>query len=146
MIPSHTPDGYLPPGVYRATLAEIEVAFGKSSERRRKLFAGLVKAVTNLFEAGAKRVYVGGSFVSNRASPNDVDGCWGPLDEMDLSKLDFAFLDSKYGRKEMKRKYGVDFFIETNREADSGLPFREFFQMSKEGSNRGIVLIERRKQ
>ena len=35
MIPPFEDSGYLPPGIHRATLAEIEKRFGQSSELRR---------------------------------------------------------------------------------------------------------------
>lgn len=35
MIPPHNESGFLPPGVHPATLAEVEVRFGRQSELRR---------------------------------------------------------------------------------------------------------------
>ena len=55
-----------------------------------------------------------------------------------LKKLDPVFLGS---RKAMKEQYGLDFFISNIAEAESGLPFPEFFQVNREGEPKGIVVI-----
>ena len=36
MIPDFNDDGYLPPGIYRATLEEIAARFGQESELARR--------------------------------------------------------------------------------------------------------------
>ena len=40
------------------------------------LFSGLMKALINLAEAGVKKVYIDGSFVTDKDYPKDIDGCW----------------------------------------------------------------------
>ena len=44
-------------------------------------------------------------------------------------------------RKAIKEKYGLDFFISNIAEAESGLPFPEFFQVNREGEPKGIIVI-----
>ena len=75
MIPPPNAIGELPPGVHAATLAEVETVFA-TTPRRRLLFEGLRQALENLARAGVRRVFIDGSFVTTKANPNDVDGCW----------------------------------------------------------------------
>lgn len=114
--------------------------------KRKRMFNGLRSAIRNLAAAGVKRVWIGGSFVSDKDEPNDVDGCWDDLPgPVDVSKLDAVFLDTRPPRSSMKRKYGVDFLIARWRLADrqaQGGTVLDFFQMDREGNARGIILIE----
>jgi len=73
MIPALNDDGYLPPGIYAATLAEITVRFGRESELRRVQMESLRWLVERAWRAGVQRVVVNGSFVTDKLEPNDVD-------------------------------------------------------------------------
>ena len=73
MIPPFEDDGYLPPGVHAATLNEIEERFGIGSELRRAQMQSLRWLVELARRAGAQKIIVNGSFVCDRAEPNDVD-------------------------------------------------------------------------
>ena len=73
MIPDFNEQGYLPPGVYGATLDEIEERFGRQSEVRRVQMESLRWLVDAAIQAGARRVIVNGSFVTDALEPNDVD-------------------------------------------------------------------------
>lgn len=53
--------------------------------------------------------------------------------------LDPIFLGN---RNEMKKKYGLDFFIANYIEAGSGLPFPKFFQKNRDGSAKGIIVVK----
>lgn len=76
-------------------------------------------------EAGVKIIWIDGSFVTSKENPNDIDGCWEYTPLVNQDKLDSVFLGS---RKEMKNKYGLDFFIANIVEMGSGLPFPKFFK------------------
>ncbi|HEM61061.1 MAG TPA: hypothetical protein ENO24_02125, partial [Chloroflexi bacterium] len=106
MIPNFNEEGLLPPGVHSATLEEIKERFGRENSQRRMLFEGLTRAVRNLREAGVKRVYIDGSFVTDEPFPKDVDGCWEADASIDLGKLDDVFLDFSDRRRRMKYRYG----------------------------------------
>lgn len=142
MIPRLTEDGRLPAGVHQASLEELRDRFGRQSAARRRLFKGLTRAVENLREAGVKRVYVDGSFVTDKPVPNDVDGCWEADVDIDLGKLDGVFLDFGERRRRMKKKYGVDFFPCSFSEGDTRKAFLDFFQVDKDGRAKGILAIE----
>jgi len=96
----------------------------------------------NLKDAGIKTVYLDGSFITTKEFPNDIDGCWDYNENINLNKLDPVFLDFNNSRKNMKHKYGVDFFIANTIELGSGLPFVKFFQSTRNGEDKGIILIE----
>ena len=72
-IPTFRPDGYLPEGLYPATLAEITFRFGTSSRRRRFLTLRLRRWVELARATGVSRMFVDGSFVTSKQDPNDID-------------------------------------------------------------------------
>ena len=144
-IPTFDANGNLPPGVHKATLSEIQAKLAWNA-KREELVEGFAQAIRNLADAGVKRVWIGGSFVSEKEEPNDIDGCWddrpGPID---VSKLDDVFLDTRPPRERMKNKYGVDFLIARlrlgDREARGGTVLN-FFQKDRNGNAKGVLLIE----
>jgi hypothetical protein len=141
MIPPPNAIGELPPGVHAATLAEVKAVFA-TTPRRRLLFEGLRQALENLAHAGVRRVFIDGSFVTTKANPNDVDGCWVWTEAVHLDLLDPVLLDFAHHRQAMKDKYGVDFFLADWQEAGSGLTFLEFFQRNRADVPKGIVQLE----
>jgi hypothetical protein len=74
MIPGFNKDGDLPEGIYSAGEKEFLDRFTTNSSRRKwlgqrlKEIFTLAKLTKNL-----KRIFVWGSFVSNKESPNDID-------------------------------------------------------------------------
>jgi hypothetical protein len=141
MIPEFNVRGELPSGVHPATIQEIEKHFGSGNAHRERLFRLLLSALDNLKNAAVKRVYINGSFITDKGYPNDVDGCWDVHNEIDQDILDPVFLDFSRNRQRMKEKYGVDFFIAGSVELGSGYPFVQFFQTNKEGHEKGIILL-----
>src|SRR4051812_32862036 len=73
MLPDFTERGYLPPGIHPASLTEIIERFGNGSELRRVQAESLAWAVDLARRAGAKRIVVNGSFVTETNDPNDID-------------------------------------------------------------------------
>ena len=73
MIPDFDERGYLPPGIHRATLDEVEQRFGRQSEIRRVQMESLRRLVDAAVRAGVQRIVVNGSFVTDALEPNDVD-------------------------------------------------------------------------
>ncbi|MDH5415200.1 MAG: hypothetical protein OEW87_13775 [Flavobacteriaceae bacterium] len=140
-IPSLNENGELDEGEYEATLDEIAVVYGLSSDRRKVLMQGLREAAENLEKAGVKKIWVNGSFITDKDEPNDIDGCWEYNDLMDLSAIDPVFL-SKNSRAEVKEKYGLGFFIAQRIEGRSKKPFPKFFQVNRDGDAKGILFVE----
>ena len=73
MIPAFDAEGFLPPGVHPATLAEIRDRFGGPSEIRRAQMESIVWLLDLAARAGVARIVLNGGFVSNIIEPNDVD-------------------------------------------------------------------------
>lgn len=67
--------GNLPPGVYEATWEEIVARYGTTTHCRG-LLVGLKRALDNLQAAGCRRVYIDGSFITNKRVPGDIDCCY----------------------------------------------------------------------
>jgi Family of unknown function (DUF6932) len=140
-IPALQENGELPPGEHQASLDEVEMIYGSSTDRRKLLMRGLRDAVCNFELSGVKTIWINGSFITDKEEPNDIDGCWEYTSLVDAEKLDPVFLRT---RKDMKEKYGLDFFISNIVEAGSGLPFPKFFQVNRFGDPKGIIVIKLR--
>lgn len=138
-IPNLNEGNELPEGEHVATLDEVDVVYGSSTERRRKLMKGLKSAADNFKNAGIRTIWLDGSFVTGKKEPNDIDGCWEYNNLVDINVLDPIFLGDRVG---MKEKYGLDFFIANIVEAESGLPFPKFFQKNRDGESKGIIVIK----
>src|SRR4030095_8170293 len=72
-----------------------------TTPRLRCLFEGLQLAIQNLHAAGVRRVFIDGSFVTTKADPNDIDGCWEWTEEVHLDLLDPVLLGFAQGRRAM---------------------------------------------
>ena len=146
MIPAHidlsgSPWPVLPPGIHPATLAEVEARYA-TNPRRRRLFGGLVAALTNLAGAGCKKAYLDGSFVTGKPQPGDFDACWDPAG-VNRAFLDPVLLTFANGRAAQKAKYLGELFPSTSPADPAGTVFVDFFQVDRfTGQNKGIVEID----
>ena len=144
MLPDFDDVGNLPPGVHDAIWDEIVQRFGWTS-RRRELLAGLKVALELLREAGCRRVFVNGSFVTDKNEPGDVDVAWDPTDvDVDrLLEIEPVFGDFADGRVAQKAKFGCEFFPSSFAADLVGKTFLEFFQIDKENeAQKGIVALD----
>jgi hypothetical protein len=73
MIPDYNDNGYLPPGIHRATVEEMATRFGQESEVRQAQMESLRWLIDLARKAGVQRIVVNGSFVTEKLEPNDVD-------------------------------------------------------------------------
>ncbi len=73
-LPALIETGDLPPGVHQGSLRELIGQFGTETQRRR-IVASRLRRVLELAGATGQvaRVIVFGSFLSDKAEPNDVD-------------------------------------------------------------------------
>jgi hypothetical protein len=141
MIPPFNKDGNLPVGVHEATLEEVTDKFGGTAHRQ-SLIKGLTAALKALKAAGCKKVYVDGSFITEKSVPGDFDGCWNVTD-VDPTLLDPVLLDFAYSRAAQKAKYLGEFFPAQLVEGGSGDTFLDFFQTDRNtGDPKGIVAID----
>jgi hypothetical protein len=104
-------NGRLPEGRHAASLSMLQDAFCWN-QQRTALFAGLREALRNLKQAGVRFVCLGGSFLTDKDVPDDIDGCWRIDGNVDVDALDPVFLQLDNPRL-MWESYGVDFFRDT---------------------------------
>lgn len=137
-------DGNLPPGIYEVTWAELAAHCDRNPHRRR-LLSGLRRALEVLKFAGCRRVYLDGSFVTEKDVPSDFDGCWERAG-MDLNRLytaDPVLLMFTNGRAAQKAKYFGELFPADSTEGNSGLTFLSFFQRDKDtGRDKGVLSLD----
>ena len=139
MIPAFDPDsGCFPPGEHFASWDEVVERFGWT-ERRRRFLDGLADAIELLAEAGCRRIWLNGSFVTAKDEPADFDACWD-TDGVDLDVLDPVLLDLTDHRSAQKSRFGGELFPNVV-EAQSGLSFSEFFQNERDTTRKGIIVI-----
>ena len=140
MIPDQDPlTGLLPPGVHLATWDELVARFGHT-DHRRELLDGLLRAARALRDAGCRRLYVDGSFVTTKEHPNDHDNCWD-IDGVNPDVLDPVLLDFDDLRAAQKAKFGGELFPASWQADRNGTPFFEFFQRDREGQPKGIIAL-----
>ncbi|HJQ32857.1 MAG TPA: hypothetical protein VJ866_11785 [Pyrinomonadaceae bacterium] len=141
MIPAFTAYGLLPQGIHSATMEEVFKRFG-GNERREQLLRGLVESLRLLRTAGCRRVYINGSFVTAKESPNDIDVCWD-IEGVDADALDPVFFDFSDGRAAQKARFGAEFFPAQVPEGVTGRAFLDFFQVDRQtGEPKGIIKLE----
>jgi hypothetical protein len=146
-IPPFDPDsGLLPPGQHEAGWDEIQARFG-SNARRRQLLDGLADGLAILWEAGCARVWLNGSFVTAKDEPGDFDCVWSPagVDRAVLEDLGPELLDLSDKRAAQKARFGGE-FLPNVVEAASGQQFADFFQSDRDGTPKGIVVIDPTKE
>jgi len=143
VLPTLGADGNLPPGEHGADWADIEHAF-TSTPWRRYLLDGLRRACAALAAAGCTRLWLDGSFVTDKELPADFDGCWDPAG-VDPALLDPVLLDFTARRAAQKAKYGGELFPSTAPAGRHGRTFVQFFQVDKHtGYAKGIVVLDPR--
>ena len=144
MIPDFQEDGNLPPGIHKATWAEVEQRFGTDAHRTR-LLRGFRAMLIVLGAAGCRRVFLDGSFAGAKVIPSDFDAAWDMRD-VDLHKLyasEPLFWALGAGRAAQKAKYLGEMFPADFIEGTTGRTFLEFFQIDKQtGIRKGIVEID----
>lgn len=130
----------LPTGVHDASLTEIEEIY-TYNDRRKWLFAGLLKGSKDLLTAGCKCLYLGGSFVTSKDEPRDFDACW-EQDGVDLSILTPELRVYAPPRLRQKAIYGGEFL--PSKVSEGGRPYDlvDFFQWTDNFKHRkGIIRI-----
>ncbi len=78
-IPTFRAGGYLPEGLHEASEDEVITRFGASTPRRVYLMGRLRRWLDLARAVGARRFFIDGSFVTEKAEPGDVDAVvWLP--------------------------------------------------------------------
>lgn len=136
--PSHT-DASLPVGMHWAALREVEARFS-TSIHRAQIFAGFRAACIELAKAGCRRIVLGGSYITEKLIPSDIDVVWDTLG-VNPSQLDSIFLDQER-RTEMATLYRGDYLPGIN--GDPGTcPWVKYFTKDKKtGAPRGTIAVK----
>jgi hypothetical protein len=141
VIPSLDEGGNLPPGIHPATWDEIVERYA-INERREQLIDGLRAAINSLHAAGCSRVYLDGSFVTDKDEPGDFDACW-EAGSVDPASLDPVLLDFRDRRTAQNAKFGGELFPAQLAAEPAGTTFLEFFQLDRLTEQRkGIIAID----
>jgi hypothetical protein len=143
VIPSFDNEGNLPPGVHWTTWDEFIQQFGTTPYRQR-LIQGLKSAIDVLSKAGCQIIYIDGSFVTKKEKPGDFDACWDTtgVDIDFLYQLDPILFTFDNKRAAQKIKYLGELFPASNQADLAGNTFLEFFQIDRNGDQKGIVAID----
>lgn len=73
--PEFAEHGFLAPGIYRMSVEDFRTQFG-GNKTRDKLMQNFDEVLRILRSADVKEAHVGGSFVSKKAEPQDLDFLW----------------------------------------------------------------------
>lgn len=103
-IPILRDDGFLPTGIHVTSWKELTERYG-SSPHRNNLLNGMLHAAHDLRERGFNDVYLGGSFVTSKAVPNDFDLTYRTLATAKKADL-YDGLPAFKSRDMMKEAYG----------------------------------------
>lgn len=127
-------NGYLQPGIYNLNWTDFVEIFGHNVHRKT-LIQGLEKAISDLKSVGCSVIYVNGSFITKKIIPGDYDAIWEPfgVDIKSLRDKFPALIDFNPPRTNQKLRYGGEFLP---------LSFLSFFQLDKNGIQKGIVKIK----
>jgi hypothetical protein len=130
MIPPFNELGYLPPGDYQPTWNDFWERFAVNNYRRQ-IATGLQLALKNLGLAECRWVCIGGSFVTNKARPNDYDGCFD-IFGIDESIIDPILLEPDLAAQ--RAKFCGELV------PNAGMA--GFFQTDKNGNPKGIIILD----
>lgn len=141
MLPSFDERGKLPQGIHHATWDAIVERYA-TNDRRRDLLGGLHDALESLRAAGCQRVYLDGSFVTDKQLPADFDACWEARG-VDPALLHPELLDFSDGRAAQKARYGGELFPAGTLAEPLGPVFLDYFQRDRDtGLPKGIVALD----
>lgn len=140
MLPPFESSGRLPPGIHGSTWALFRERFGTSVQRRDQL-EKLEVALRLLRAAGCARVFVGGSFVTAKHDPADVDVAWD-MTGVDAERVDAIFFDFADERAAQKNRFRAEFFPAQLGEGATGRSFLRFFQYTRDDEPVGIVELD----
>lgn len=141
-FPPFNQEGDLPPGVYRATLAEVLQRFGGGSVQRRAVADRLNRLYQLVASTGqVARFVIFGSFVTAKDEPNDLDIVLLMEDTFDLSSVT-GEAALAFQHMEAEAHFGANVFWTRRSGALGGeQAFIEYWQVRREGGLRGIVEI-----
>jgi hypothetical protein len=104
-------NAFLSVGVHLNDWEDFKTNFGYN-QHRQSLLDGLIIGLRVLYQYGCTEVYIGGSFVTAKENPGDVDVCYenSCMDWNNLKKNHPEFFDVKNGSKKQKALYKSEFY------------------------------------
>lgn len=138
-LPPFRDDGYLPVGLYNATLESAVKRFGSESRRRRYLLFRLKRWVELARAVAAPRLFIDGSFVTSKQDPNDIDAV--VLLPTDFRQLVFRGTDAALELDHMLLNRMPEEIFAAEDEGDWN-DWIEFFSQTRESDNRKKGLVE----
>ncbi len=142
MVPEFNADGNLPEGIYLVGEEELLSHFGTSSARRKWL-GERVKEILALAKSTGKveRVFVWGSFVSAKDSPNDVDILLVMSEDFQLEAVPEE-CKHLFDYVRARVRFGADvFWSKVSIGEDTLSLWLETYQLTKDFKRRGIVEV-----
>lgn len=142
MIPEFDENGNLPPGVHFCEWEEFKKRFSTTYQRER-MIEGLALAMIHLKAAGARTIYIDGSFVTSKPKPIDFDACYD-RETVDFENLrvNAPRLFNYSDRAAQKAKYRGEIFPSDQPVGNYGENSLEFFQIDRQQNRKGIIAID----
>ena len=142
MIPEFDENGNLPRGVHWCEWEEFEERFG-TTVPRKNMIKGLKLAMTQLKAAGARTIYIDGSFVTSKDKPNDFDACYDrETVDREYLRINAPRLFNHQDRNAQKAKYRGEIFPSDEPVGNYGENSFEFFQSDRGQNKKGIIAID----
>jgi hypothetical protein len=142
VIPEFTTEGLLPEGIHEATREEFEERFVyfDRSDRRFRVYEQLAELLDSVEKSTAiLRVLIAGSFVTDKAEPNDFD-CVLVVDPRVVGQSLKPFEYNLVSRRAARRRFGGDVVPEVEG-SRSLAEYLGFFGRTRDGTLVGIVEI-----
>ncbi|PIV20876.1 MAG: hypothetical protein COZ69_16425 [Deltaproteobacteria bacterium CG_4_8_14_3_um_filter_45_9] len=143
MIPDYNIDGNLPEGIYLVEEEEFINHFSSSSARRKWLGDRMRELLALIKSTGQlDRIFVWGSFVSAKESPNDVDMLLLMKETFQLERISE---DSKFifDHVAARIRFHIDIFWSKSAIGEETLRlWLDTYQMTKDFKRRGIVEVK----
>lgn len=142
-LPPYNSRGKLPAGVHFSTWREFIERFAYNPPRQR-LLKGLLRAIRLLKRAGCTTIYIGGSYVTSKAAPADIDVVWESegVDWRYLRASAPVFFEMTEGNPWQKALFSGEFFPSEGVETSTNRNFFEFFQYGRDQRRRGLVGLD----
>ena len=119
------------------TAGQFKTNFGYNSQRKKQI-EHLLTIAKILALLGCTEMYLGGSFVTTKALPNDLDVCFDAtvLDVAALWKNNPALVSAE-GRKKTLDSFGIHIFFMTTNNTE----ILDFFRRDRNDNKKGLVKI-----
>lgn len=141
MIPKfNEKNGYLPDGIHKATLEEIDKKFGSGSVQRKNLFMNispLIKLLSrNSNKSSIKKFILAGDFVTNVMCPENI--------HCSLFVKEIYFLNSPLPKEVFRygEKPGIFIFIHTVKDRDNYEDRINILRHDKDKKRMGILEVK----